>query len=203
MPLRKITERGGNMTDKEYRELSEKSEKLAQNKLYEEYINYVYKIVYNKLRSCASNEDIEECVSDVFLAVFLNYHNNEGTDGDLKGYIGTIASRKAINKYHSLMAKSGRTVSSEEYFADIADSKRIEEEAEKEELRDIMLRAINSLGEPDTTIVFQKFYFNRSSKEIAQKLSMTAGAVRVRCKRALERLEKLLSKEGITLKEGF
>jgi DNA-directed RNA polymerase specialized sigma24 family protein len=32
---------------------------------------------------------------------------------------------------------------------------------------------------------------------------MTAGAVRVRCKRALERLEKLLSKEGITLKEGF
>ena len=97
------------MTDKEYRELSEKSEKLAQNKLYEEYINYVYKIVYNKLRSCASNEDIEECVSDVFLAVFLNYHNNEGTDGDLKGYIGTIASRKAINKYHSLMAKSGKT----------------------------------------------------------------------------------------------
>ena len=196
-------ERGGNMTDKEYRKLSEKSESLAQNKLYEEYINYVYTIVYNKLRSCATNEDIEECVSDVFLAVFLNYHNNQGLDGDLKGYIGTIASRKAINKYHSLIAKSGRTVSSEDYFADIADSKRIEEEAEKEELRDIMIRLIESLGDPDSTIVLQKFYFNRSSKEIAKKLSMTSGAVRVRCSRALSRLEKLLANEGITLKEGF
>lgn len=191
------------MTDKEYRELSEKSEKLAQNKLYEEYINYVYTIVYNKLRSCATNEDIEECVSDVFLAVFLNYHNNQGVDGDLKGYIGTIASRKAINKFHSLTAKSGRTVSSEDYFSDIADSKRIEEEAEKEELRDIMIRIIKSLGEPDSIIVFQKFYFNKSSKDIAEKLSMTSGAVRVRCKRALAKLQQLLANEGITLKEGF
>ncbi len=191
------------MTDMEYRKLREKSETLAQNKLYEEYINYVYTIVYNKLRNCASNEDIEECVSDVFLAVFLNYHNNQGVDGDLRGYIGTIASRKAINKYHSLTAKSGRTVSMEDYFADIPDSSRIEENAEKSELRDIMIRLIESLGNPDSTIILQKFYFNRSSKEIAKKLSMTSGAVRVRCSRALSRLEKLLANEGITLKEGF
>lgn len=196
-------ERGGNMTDKEYRELSEKSETAAQNRLYEEYINYVYTIVYNKLRSCATKEDIEECVSDVFLAVFLNYHNNQGLDGDLKGYIGTIASRKAINKYHSLTARSGRTVSMEDYFADIPDSSRVEENAEKSELRDIMIRLIKSLGDPDSTIIFQKFYFNRSSKEIAKKLSMTSGAVRVRCSRAMSRLEKLLANEGITLKEGF
>jgi RNA polymerase sigma-70 factor (ECF subfamily) len=66
-----------------------------------------------------------------------------------------------------------------------------------------MIRLIESLGNPDSTIILQKFYFNRSSKEIAKKLSMTSGAVRVRCSRALSRLEKLLANEGITLKEGF
>lgn len=191
------------MTDKEYRELCGKSETEAQNRLYEEYIGYVYAIVYNKLRSCAENEDIEECVSDVFLAVFLNYHNNKGFDGDLKGYIGTIASRKAINRFHAISAKNGRTVSMDESFANIPDNSRIEEDAEKSELRDMLIRLVESLGDPDSTIIFQKFYYNRSSKEIAKKLSMTSGAVRVRCSRALSKLEKLLSSEGITLKEGL
>ena len=59
------------MTDNEYRALFEKSPAAAQNALFEEYINYVYSIVFNKLRSCGSAEDIEECVSDVFSAVSL------------------------------------------------------------------------------------------------------------------------------------
>ena len=59
------------MTDKEYLELYRNSPTIAQNMLFEEYVGYVYSIVFNKLRSCAGHEDIEECVGDVFFSVYL------------------------------------------------------------------------------------------------------------------------------------
>jgi len=191
------------MTDKEYLELYRNSPTTAQNMLFEEYVGYVYSIVYNKLRSCAGHEDIEECVGDVFFSVYQNYEKNESFDGDLKGFIGTIAARKAINKFHSITLHSGRTTSMEDEVLEIADNENIEENAEKSELRKTLLDIIKSLGEPDSTIVLQKFYFNESSAKIAEKLSMTSAAVRVRCGRAIKKMRKLLEAQGITLKEGY
>ena len=183
------------MTDKEYLELYRNSPTTAQNMLFEEYVGYVYSIVYNKLRSCAGHEDIEECVGDVFFSVYQNYEKSESFDGDLKGFIGTIAARKAINKFHSITLHSGRTTSMEDEVLEIADNENIEEKT--------LLDVIRSLGEPDSTIVLQKFYFNESSAKIAEKLSMTSAAVRVRCGRAIKKMKKLLEAQGITLKEGY
>ena len=135
--------------------------------------------------------------------MYLSYDEKGRFEGDLKGFIGTIASRKAINRFHSLTLHNGRTVLMEDELTEIADSERIEENAEKSELRRIFIRLINSLGKPDSTIIFRKFYYNRDSKAIAKELSMTPEAVRTRCSRAMKKLEKLLSNEGITLKEGY
>ena len=51
------------MTHNEFRDELKKSEKQAHKRLFESYSNYVYTIVFNRLRSCASREDIEECVA--------------------------------------------------------------------------------------------------------------------------------------------
>jgi RNA polymerase sigma-70 factor (ECF subfamily) len=91
----------------------------------------------------------------------------------------------------------------EDEVFEIADDENIEENAEKSELRKTLLDVIRSLGEPDSTIVLQKFYFNESSAKIAEKLSMTSAAVRVRCGRAIKKMRKLLEAQGITLKEGY
>ena len=63
----------------------------------------------------------------------------------------------------------------------------------------ILMNKINELGEPDSTIILQKYYFDRSSGEIAELLSMKASAVRMRAARALEKLKKSLAAAGITL----
>ena len=60
-----------------------------------------------------------------------------------------------------------------------------------------MLDKIEELGEPDSTIIIQKFYYNRTSTEIAKMLSMNSAAVRMRCTRALKRLKTELTKVGI------
>lgn len=189
------------MTDSEYRSMLQKSAREAQNALFGEYFNYVYAIVFSKLRAVAGKEDIDECVSDAFADVFFHCGNERNHDGDLKGIIGTIASRRAIDRFHSISAKSGRNVPLDE-AAELADGTDIVKNAEKAELASELLAAVRSLGEPDSTIIIQKFYGNMSSKEIAETVSMTPAAVRVRCGRALKRLKKLLSGKNNILKEA-
>ena len=60
------------MTHDEFRRLLGRSREEAHKALFEAYCNYVYTIVFNRLRSCASREDIDECVCDVFADVFLS-----------------------------------------------------------------------------------------------------------------------------------
>lgn len=189
------------MTDNEYRKIYDKDPSSAQTALFDEYLNYVYAIVYNKLRSCGSREDMEECVGDVFSAVFISYDRNGKFDGDLKGFIGTIASRTAIQMYRKLVRHSD-TVYLEDELNETADTERVEERTERNAMQRTLLRLIKSLGEPDSDIILQKYYYNMNSNEIADKHSMSPASVRMRCSRALKKLKDLLSAEGYDIKEG-
>ena len=74
----------------------------------------------------------------------------------------------------------------------------VDEHVDRSELRRVLLNKIEELGEPDSTILIQKFYYNRNSKEIAESVSMTAMAVRARCSRAMNKLRAKLVEVGIT-----
>ena len=73
----------------------------------------------------------------------------------------------------------------------------------KEIADEALLRLIESLGEPDSDIIIQKYYYNMNSNEIASKHSMSPEAVRMRCSRALKKLKELLTREGYDMKEAW
>ena len=70
--------------------------------------------------------------------------------------------------------------------------------AEESELRRLRYEKVDELGEPDSTIIIQKYYFGRSSKEIADIVELSADNVRVRCSRAIKRLKDMLFAAGFT-----
>ncbi|MBR4628362.1 MAG: sigma-70 family RNA polymerase sigma factor [Ruminococcus sp.] len=188
------------MTGNEYRRLYAESPEKAYAALFKVYCDYVYAIVYNKLNRVAQREDIDECVSDIFADIFFSYKRNGEDYADLKAYIGTIAKRHAINSYRSLKLRSERfSGDSDEEFASFADDTDIETNSDDRETRSILISKINELGEPDSTIILQKYYYDRSSGEIAEMMSMKASAVRMRAARALEKLKKSLAAAGIML----
>ncbi len=189
------------MTDNEYRSMYNEDPYAAQTALFDEYLNFVCAIVYNKLRSCGSREDMEECVGDVFSAVFLHFDSKGSFSGDLKALIGTIASRTAVQKYRSIIRHSNTVYIADE-TGEIADDERLEEKTDRSIMQGTMLRLIKSLGEPDSDIILQKYYYNMNSNEIADKHSMSPATVRMRCSRALKKLKALLMAEGYDMKEG-
>ena len=75
---------------------------------------------------------------------------------------------------------------------DLPDGSDVSEAGEHAVLRQQLLRAIESLGQPDASIILQKYYYDRSYNDIAWSLRMAPAAVRMRAGRALKRLKTLL-----------
>ena len=185
------------MTAMELNDLMRRSPDEMYRALLKELGRYVYVIVFNKLRSCGTNEDIEECVSDVFAELFIAVE--DGKVNDVRRMAAAIAQRRAVDHFRRLSAKGRDTVSvDDEEFPEMADAFDVEGISVSNEVRRILLREINSLGEPDSTILIQKFYYNKTSAEIAETVRMTASSVRSRCTRAMERLKVSLTAVGIS-----
>ena len=152
---------------------------------------------------CTGNLRIKRttlCLRTTAITFTLSFSTSSGALLPVKIYVGTVAKRRAINAYHSLTARSGHfSGESDDYLAAVSSDSDIEADHDKEETRTLLLRTINELGEPDSTIILQKYYYDRTSGEIAELLSMKASAVRMRAARALDKLKTSLSAVGITL----
>ena len=188
------------MTGKEYCRLYRKSRDKAYDALFESYCNYVYAIAYNKLRSVASKEDIEDCVSDIFADIFFGYDTESEYEGDMKAYVSTVAKHRAISVYRSITARQSHfSDCDDEELINISSGSDMETASDMAETRSILISKICDLGEPDSTILLQKYYYDRSSSEIADMLSMKASTVRMRAARALQKLKNTLAAAGITM----
>lgn len=188
------------MTGSELRSLMKISPDNGQKAVFTEYYNYVYTIVFNKLRSCASKEDIEECVSDVFADLFIELDSDFKYIGDLTAYINTVAKNKAIDMYRSINArKNTRSKVSYTEIDSLSAETDIAGSAESKEIGRIIMEIIEKLGEPDSSIIIFRYYYGLTSAETGKRLSVSAASVRKRSERALKRLKKLLSDSNITL----
>ena len=186
------------MTDMELRMLMAESVQKCHRVVFEKYCNYVYAIVINILRNCGSREDIEDCVSDVFFKLYKQLDANTDFSGDLKVFIAAVSRNTAIDAFRRLSNKNNRSVYiDDDTTEELRSDERIEENAEKAERSRILLGKIKELGEPDTTIIIQQYFYNRTAKEIAKSISMTAAAVQKRSSRARQKLKALLCEAGI------
>ena len=131
------------MTGSEFCSLMKISPDDGQKAVFTEYYNYVYTIVYNKLRSCASKEDMEECVSDVFADLFMELDSDFQYIGELSAYINTIAKNKAVDMYRNINAKKNtQSKSSDAEINAISDDTDVAERTENREISRIVFDII-------------------------------------------------------------
>ncbi|MCR4638544.1 sigma-70 family RNA polymerase sigma factor [Ruminococcus sp.] len=191
------------MTDNELRLLMADSVQKCHRAVFDKYCNYVYTISLSVLKSCGNREDVEECVSDVFMKIYKHLDNNTDFSDNIKGFIGAVARNTAIDAFRRISTRNSRTAYVDENtINDLKSSDDITENTERKEQSRIILDKIKELGDPDSTIIIQQYYYNRTAKEIAKSISMSAAAVQKRSSRAKQKLRILLTEAGIT-KEGL
>ncbi len=161
--------------------------------LIDQYADLVYSIINGKIASVGTAEDVQECVSDVFLDFYRQVRKIDLEKGTIKAYLAIIAKRKGIDLYRKLIRIASHSISLEEENEQHEDLKtNIERSVIEKEEREFLLQAMDSLGEPDREIFIRKYYMGQKTKEIAEALNLQDNTVDKKVSRGLKKLRILL-----------
>ena len=165
--------------------------KLNIDNLFDDFYGYVYSIVKKGVSICLTNEDIEEIVSDVFIALWKNSKMLSNTI-DIKAYLSGIAKNIIKNKYR----KNEINFSISEYEEKIIDNSNLEKQAEENEQNIIIKNTLKNLKNQEYKAFIMFYYEAKTTKEIAKDLNCTVGKVKVILHRVRKKIRKNLEDGG-------
>ncbi|MEO4053906.1 sigma-70 family RNA polymerase sigma factor [Solibacillus sp. CAU 1738] len=152
------------------------------------YMSYV-KVIAKKIlhRSCG-NGAVDECVNDVFLAVWQNSIKFNGNEQEFKKWIGTIAKYKAIDMFRK--QQKNETVSLDQ-TREQEDNETVEMLYLRKEQKESLLMEIQTLPDSERELFLMKYYLDLSNGEIAAALGITKSAVENRLYRGKKKLMEM------------
>lgn len=162
------------------------------DKLIDIYSGLVYTIVYGKLSGNCTQQDIEECISDVFYEFYKSLDLIDLQKGSIKAYLAVIAKRRAIDAYRKSVKYAQVTSIFDEDQADIPAKDNVDAEIINREAKNILIREIDALGKPDSEIFIRKYYLGQSTKLIAKAMHLRENTVDKKVSRGLTKLRQSL-----------
>ncbi len=143
-----------------------------------------------------NQQDIEECISDVFVELWKSIKNYDKNKGTLKNYIISIARYVSINAFNRKINKN-QLIPLEEN--EIEAEHDLDDEAFKSVNKKIIKETLNGMPHPDKEIFIRRYYLYESVREIASKLNLNDKAVENKLYRGKEKLKSALINNGIIL----
>lgn len=181
------------MLDAELLEKFQSNPEQALGDTIERYAGMVYSIIYGKICTVGTEEDVKECVSDVFLEFYRQIDRFHPEKGSVKTYLSMMAKYKGIDLYRKLIRIAGNQSVIDNDLEEFADTKaNPEQDIIRKEEKELLLQAINTLGEPDKEIFIRKYYMCQKTKEIAEALNLQDNTVDKKVSRGLKKLRILL-----------
>jgi len=178
--------------DKKLLRLLQRDPDKGMGQLMNQYMGLVCAVVRGRLTgsSCVST-DIEDCVADTFSEFYMGLSDFDPTRACIKSYLCVLARHNAVDLLRRREKQAGElSLDDEDVFLHISEEEALDEGADAE-LRGAVLQALRSMGEPDASILFRKFYLGETSKEIAAALGLSVSNVDTRTHRALHKLKQM------------
>lgn len=150
-------------------------------RIYEQYIDMVYRICYMLLMSCAEAEDAAQ---NVFIKL-MNAKNKPTGEEHLKAWLIVSAKNECKNTLKHWW-RSKRVA-----LEDIKEQGEYMKESENE-----VSRSVSQLPEKYRLPVYLHYYEGYSTDEIAKMLDVNASTLRTRLVQARKMLKLILEKEG-------
>lgn len=165
-------------------------QKLDIEQVIDDYYNYIYAVVKNSVNITITDEDIEEIISDVFMALWRNNARLNNTI-EIKSYLIGIAKNTIKNRYR----KMNINISISDYEEKLISKYDLEKDIESIEQEREIINILKSLKEIEYKVFIFYYYDSKSIKEIANILNISISNVKV----TLYRVRKILRKK---LKDG-
>ncbi len=175
---------------------------------YSREMSYFIRVV---LDSAGTAQDVEECTSDLFVAVWQEIKSYDPARGGLRTWITMRAKYIALDRRRQIQRRPAIALSSldnsefsgahdgEPYLGDHpvmhAADNSMERLIEQRERREELRQALESLSEQDRTIVYMRYFLLAPTEEICARMKLSRHAIDTRLWRARKALQTAL--EGL------
>lgn len=149
-------------------------------------------IVGGILGNIGTGQDIEECISDVYVQVWKNPAAFNQQKGSLKTFLAVVAKSRALNVYRKL--SKSKMVELDEAI-NSSDSDLLDYVVEKEMSQELYT-AISLLTEPDKEILLRRYFLDEKPATIAEKIPLPLKEVNNRLYQSKLKLRKTLIEPG-------
>lgn len=165
----------------------------ALDRAIDRYGSYVGAVARSVLGSRATREDLEEIVSDAFLALWRVSERLDETRGGLKGYLSAIARNLAVDRLRRTRPEQplpeGDLLAADE-------EQGPEQTVLRREQAQALRMVLEELPADDRDIFVRFYYYRQTVREIAETLRMNESTVKARLARGRLKLRDKLTKEA-------
>ena len=151
--------------------------------LYEKYIDQIYNYIYYRT---SNGKDAEDLCSRVFIRALHHIERYEDRGYPFSAWLYRIAHNLVVNWYRD-KEKSEEISLNEQYPPPTMDGS-VEEQIEKEDDKDSLLRVLTNLPEDRKELLILKHVEGLTNFEIGQIMDRTEGAIKALYHRTLESL---------------
>jgi len=152
------------------------------------YSKLLWVVVGGILGNTGTTQDIEECISDVYVQIWKNPSAFNPQKGSLKTFLAVVARSKALDTYRKL--SKARIIELDEAIQS-TDDDLLDYIIDQEMCQELYV-AIRSLTEPNKEIVLRRYFFDEKPASIAKNIAMPVKEVENRLFRSKTKLRKLL-----------
>lgn len=150
-----------------------------------------------KILGAWHREDIEECVSDIYMKIWQEIGTYEEEKGSLLAWIYGIGRHTAIDRWRKLAGE--KTVP----LADFGPQEALgiepdftDELAKRANAR-VIRETVHDMKAPDRHIFLMRYFYFMPVREIASRLGLSDKQVENRLRRGRKRLRKVLMQKGV------
>ena len=154
----------------------------------ETYSKLLWVVAGGILSTIGTPQDIEECISDVYVHVWKNPKAFNPKRGSLKTFLAIIAKGKALDAYRKL--SKNKVIEINEAISS-SDDDLLDFIVEKE-MHGKLYTAIESLTEPNKEIVIRRFFFEEKPTRIAEKTALPVKEIENRLYQSKLKLRKIM-----------
>ena len=160
----------------------------AMDEVMTKYARLLWSIASAVLHNVATDEDIEECVADVFVYLWQHPEKYDAQRGKLKAWLSMVTRSQAIDRYRRLVKEHAEALDD----AVLIDQLGVCEGIMAQETKAALTEAIQALAQPEQEILIRRYYYEQKPKDIAVALDMSAKQVENHLYRAKLKLRALL-----------
>ncbi|WP_373163607.1 RNA polymerase sigma factor [Agathobaculum sp. Marseille-P7918] len=169
----------------------QRGQRGALDKVISHYSSYVASIARNVSGVQTTREDLEEIVSDVFIALWRTAERLDETR-PLKSYLAAIARNAAVDRLRRIRPEEPLP---EEDILSADEAQGPEAEALKREQAETLRRLLLEMAADDREIFVRFYYYRQTVREIAALLGRNESTVKARLARGRARLRERLIRE--------